>query len=130
MFIFTAFLVPTSCKKGGCNVIQHIPVLEQVSMVQYPLLHTPGGYAVIDRGGVAGLIVVNTGQGFVAYDRCSTVAPEKRCAVEVEEGGIVAKDPCSGARYLLVNGSPAELAECPLKPYYARRNGETVIVSN
>lgn len=130
MVIFTAFLVPVSCKKGGCNVVQNIPVMEQISMVQYAQLHTPGGYAVTDRGGVAGLIVVNTGQGFIAYDRSSTVDPEKRCAVEVEEGGIVAKDPCSGARYLLVNGSPAELAECPLKPYHARRSGETIIVSN
>ncbi|MFC3198419.1 hypothetical protein ACFOET_12415 [Parapedobacter deserti] len=99
-------------------------------MVQHSQLYTPGGYAITGRGGVAGLIVVNTGSGYIAYDRCSTVNPEKRCAVEVEEGGIVAKDPCSGARYLLVNGSPAEIAECPLKPYHARRDGETIIVSN
>lgn len=123
-------LLPAACKKGGCNVVQDISVMEQVSMVQYSQLYTPGGYALTERGGVAGLIVVNTGQGFVAYDRCSTVNPERNCAVEVEDGGIVAKDPCSGARYLLVNGSPAEIAECPLKPYHAQRNGETVIVSN
>ena len=122
---------PVACKKGGCNVVQDVPVIEQISMVQYPQLHTPGGMpAVTDRGGVAGLIVVNTGDGYIAYDRCSTVNPEKRFAVEVEEGGIVAKDPCSGARYLLVNGSPADMAECPLKPYRAHRNGETIIVSN
>ncbi|WP_257666954.1 hypothetical protein [Parapedobacter tibetensis] len=123
-------LLHGACKKGGCNVVQDVPVMEQVSMVQYSQLYTPGGYAVTERGGVAGLIVVNTGQGYIAYDRCSTVVPEKRCAVEVEDGGIVAKDPCSGARYLLVNGSPAEIAECPLKPYRAHRNGETIIVSN
>lgn len=99
-------------------------------MVQYSQLHLPNGVAVTDRGGVAGLIIVNTGSGYVAYDRASTVSPEKRCAVEVDGSGMVAKDPCSGARYLLINGSPAEIAECPLKPYRARRNGETIIVTN
>ena len=128
--LLLVMLLPSACKKGGCNVVQDIPVLEQVSMVQYSQLHTPGGYAVTERGGIAGLLVVNTRQGFIAYDRCSTVSPEKRCAVEVEEGGIVAKDPCSGARYLLVNGSPAAIAECPLKPYRAQRNGEVLIISN
>ncbi|SEL73360.1 hypothetical protein [Parapedobacter koreensis] len=128
---FIAVIVlPGACKKGGCNVVQDVSVMEQISMVQYSQLYTPGGYAVTQRGGVAGLIIVNTGQGYVAYDRCSTVDAGRRCAVEVEEGGLVAKDPCSGARYVLVNGSPAELAECPLKPYRAQRSGETIIVSN
>ncbi|GGC23019.1 hypothetical protein GCM10011386_13630 [Parapedobacter defluvii] len=127
---FFLLLLPLACKKGGCNVIESIPVLEQVSMVQYSQLYIPNGVAVTERGGVAGLIIVNTGNGYIAFDRCSTVNPEKRCAVVVEESGVVAKDPCSGARYLLVNGSPAELAECPLKRYRARRSGETIIVSN
>ena len=127
---FVLLVLPMACKKGGCNVIKNMPVTEQVSMVQYSQLYVPNGVAVTDRGGVAGLIVVNTGNGYVAFDRCSTVNPEKRCAVVVEENGVVARDPCSGARYLLVNGSPAELAECPLKPYHASRNGETIIVSN
>lgn len=128
--VFLFLLLPMACKKGGCNVIENAPVMEQVSMVQYSQLYVPNGVAVTDRGGVAGLIIVNTGKGYVAYDRCSTVNPEKRCAVVVEENGVVARDPCSGARYLLVNGSPAEIAECPLKPYWAKREGETIIVSN
>src|SRR5690554_3954280 len=103
---FSLLLLPVACKKGGCNVIENVPVMEQVSMVQYSQLYVPNGVAVTDRGGAAGLIIVNTGDGYIAYDRCSTVNPEKRCAVVVEENGVVAKDPCSGARYVLVNGSP------------------------
>ena len=132
LYIGLLFLLvlPMACKKGGCNVIDNVPFTEQVSMVQYSQLYLPGGVAQTNRGGVAGLIVVNTGNGYIAFDRASTVDPAKRCAVEVEESGLVAKDPCSGARYLLVNGSPAEIAECPLKPYNAVRRGETIIVTH
>ena len=124
------FLLPAACKRGGCNVVQDIIVNRSFFLGEYPELRVQGGYAISDNGGVAGLIVLNTGNGYVAYDRCSTVNPHLGCAVEVEESGLVAKDPCSGARYLLINGSPAEIAECPLKPYHARRNGETILVSN
>ncbi len=130
-FVFSAvLLLPTACKKGGCNVVRDILVNRSFFLGEYPELRVQGGIVVSDDGGVAGLIVLNTGNGYVAYDRCSTVNPHLGCAVEVEDGGIVARDPCSGARYLLINGSPAEIAECPLKPYRAHRNGETIFVSN
>src|SRR5690606_11091844 len=128
-FLLLMFL-PLACKKGGCNVIEQVPVMEQVSMVQYSALYLPNGVAEINRGGVAGLIIVNTGRGYVACDRCITVNPEERCAVVVGDYGVVARDPCLGARYVVVTGSPAEIAECPLKPYQARREGETIIVTN
>ncbi len=132
MVCFLAFLLPTGCKKGGCNVIQDVAVNRSFLFGEYPQLRVQGGYAVVDNGGVAGLIVLNTGNGYVAYDRCSTVEPHRGCAVEVEGSGLVAKDPCSGARYLLINGSPAEIAECPLKPYRAslQSGGNAVVVSN
>lgn len=131
LLMFMAF---SGCRKGGCNVIDEVFVNTVVLFGNHPELRVQGGYAELSaaQGGVAGIIVINTGNGYVAYDRCSTVDPLKRCAVEVQDGGLVAVDPCSGAKWILTNGSPAEIAECPLKPYRAnlQPGGNAVLVSN
>ena len=122
--LLLVMLLPSACKKGGCNVIPYIPVNRiPFSVAQYPKLAGANGSITLD-GGVAGVIVYNTGNGFVAYDRCSTVDPERRCAVEVSsDNPLVAVDPCSKAEFILLNGSPSKLAECPLKPYYVESVG-------
>lgn len=110
----------SGCKKGGCNVIpdgsyQRIPF----STTQYPNLVGDFGYEYLD-GGYRGIIVINSPfEGFVAYDRCSTVNPAEGCAVEVDpKNQLQLIDPCSGATFSITNGSPTNsLARCPLKPY-------------
>lgn len=133
--LFSALLLAIAgCRKGGCNVIDEIIVNETFLFGEFPQLTVHGGYAVVDatRGGIAGIIVINVNDRYVAYDRASTVNPTRRCAVEVQEGGFIAIDPCSQAKWILTNGSPAEIAECPLKPYRVRlqSGGNAVIVSN
>src|SRR5690554_5448438 len=131
--LFIACLSFYGCKKGGCNVVDYIPFQETVSLVEFNelrLLMQPVALGP-EHGGVAGLIVMQVSEGeYVAFDRCSTVNPEKRCAVELEGEGPVAVDPCSGAKFILTNGSPSAIAECPLRPYYVRRNGDILTVSN
>lgn len=124
-----ALAITAACSKSSCNVVPDVFVMERISLVQYPQLRLPQQPVAINQGGVAGLIVMNVGNDqYVAFDRCSTVDPHKQCAVEVN--GLVAKDPCSGATFILTNGSPSNIAECPLKPYRAFRNGETVEIRN
>lgn len=128
-----AVLLNSGCRKGGCNVIAYRPFNTTVSLVEFNELTLPMQPIVVgvERGGIAGLIVMQISNGqYVAYDRCSTVNPENRCAVEIEDGGIVAVDPCSGAKYILTNGSPAEIAECPLRPYHVRLQGSILLISN
>ncbi len=126
-------LLPMACKKGGCNVIGYRQFNAIISLVEFNELRLLMQPVVLgaERGGVAGLIVMQVNDGhYVAFDRCSTVNPEKRCAVELEGEGPVAVDPCSGAKFILTNGSPSAIAECPLRPYYARRDQDILIVSN
>lgn len=118
-----------ACSVGACNVVPDIQVTERISLIQYPQLRLAQQSVTMDYGGVAGLIVVSLGNNqYIAYDRCSTVEPQKRCAVEVD--GLVATDPCSGATFILTNGSPSHLAECPLKPYRATLSGESILITN
>lgn len=127
LFSIGAFF--NACSAGACNVVADVQVTERISLTQYPQLRLAQQSVAIDYGGVAGLIVVSLGNNqYIAYDRCSTVDPHQRCAVEVD--GLVATDPCSGATYILTNGSPSHLAECPLKPYRATLSGETILISN
>ncbi|MEC3878282.1 hypothetical protein [Parapedobacter sp. 10938] len=131
--LFVACLSFHGCKKGGCNVVDYIPFQQTISLVAFNELHLLMQPVALgpEYGGVAGLIVMQVSEGeYVAFDRCSTVNPEKRCAVELEGEGPVAVDPCSGAKFILTNGSPSAIAECPLRPYYVRRNGEILTVSN
>lgn len=122
-------MILSACSKSSCNVVPDVLVMERVSLVQYPQLRLAQQAVAIDRGGAAGLIIVSLGgDQYIAFDRLSTVDPQKKCAVGVD--GLVATDPCSGATYILTNGSPSHLAECPLKPYRAFRNGETIEIRN
>jgi len=131
--LLIACLSFSGCKKGGCNVVDYRPFQTTVSLVEFNELRLLMQPVALDvkRGGVAGLIIMQISDGqYVAFDRCSTVNPEKRCAVELKGESPVAVDPCSGATYILTNGSPSAIAECPLRPYYATRNGDFLIVSS
>ena len=131
LFILVALVVPVSCKKGGCNVIQYVNFSTTVSLVEYNALLLPRQPVIVPQGGVSGLVVMQLSDNqYVAYDRTSTVEPERGCAVELADGGPLAIDPCSGAKYILINGSPAEIAECPLRPYRVYRRGEVLFISN
>lgn len=99
----------------------------------YSGLSVPNGFVEVPGYGVAGLIIYRTPfSGLVAYDRCSTVNPEKECAVHVDATGLTATDPCSGAIFLLLDGSAQkEPAKKPLKTYYVTENSNGQIsVSN
>lgn len=123
------------CLFLGCQKdyygIPEVVVNQVFSVNEYHQLEVAGGYALSDVGGVAGIIVYNTGSGYVAFDRCSTVNPEKRCAVIVDETGIILSDPCSEAKFDIRNGMPSKApAKRPLKPYQVRREGNIIRVIN
>src|SRR5690606_40683249 len=70
---------------GIPNVFIDIPSISLLDS-RYSQLIAPNN-SVFLEGGVAGIVVYNTGNGYVAFDRCSTVDPEKRNAVEIDETG-------------------------------------------
>jgi hypothetical protein len=121
-----------SCAKEGCNVIPSVSVHHGFSQGSNPKLFVSGGSDIIDGIGVSGTIVHNLGNDrFIAYDRCSTVNPEKRNRVELDsDNSFVIRDPASGAKWLLLDGSPMEIAACPLKPYAVRKAGNLYYIQN
>lgn len=88
---------------------------------------------LVDNQGVKGLMIVAVGGGYRTFDRASSVNPQNGgCAVAPDSSGITATDPCTGAKFLLLDGTPAKApAIRNLKSYTTSlRGGLTINVSN
>ena len=88
---------------------------------------------LVDNQGVKGLMIVAVGSGYIAFDRASSVNPQNGgCAVVPDSTGITATDPCTGAKFLLLDGTPQKApAVRNLKSYSTSlRGGQTINVSN
>lgn len=134
-----AWVLLISISLAGCgksaNQVPNVAVNFQTLLTDPRLtpLSSAGHGVTISGYGVAGIIIYKTvaGNNYVAYDRCSTVNPENNCAVTLDAGAFTATDPCSGAKFLLEDGSPAKApATLSLKAYNVAVSGNTIRVTN
>ena len=131
LFILLPFLV--SCNKDKEGRIPDIPVNFRASLndPRISTINSAGGVAVINGYGVSGLIIYNTGFRLVAFDRCSSVNPEQRCAVNIDNPSLTATDPCSGAKFSLTDGTSVKApAKRPLKEYQVSKTNFEITVTN
>ena len=99
-----------SCGKGE-SPVPSVPVNYSGEIYSPPLnkLSNGGPPVFINGYGVAGIIIYKTFQGnYVAYDRCSSYQPEKKCAVNLDDSGVTLVDPCSGSKFSLEDGTPVK----------------------
>ncbi len=127
-------LLFTSCGKEQSYVPDY-PVNFSAPLTDPRLLplSSPTGVVTFDNYGVAGIIIYRSAaNGYLAYDRCSTVNPEQKNAVVVDGSpSFTATDPISGAKFLLEDGSPAKApAKTSLKKYSVTIAGNTLYVRN
>lgn len=116
-----------SCDRDTCYQFNAGAFTTNINRGEHLSVYASGGWAYA-QGGACGLIVYNGGARLVAYDRCSTVSMSDGNAVNVD--GMIVFDPISGAKWLLHDGSPTEIAECHLKRYRVSRSGDLYYVSN
>jgi nitrite reductase/ring-hydroxylating ferredoxin subunit len=118
LFILISIL---SCSKDNIDRIPDVYVSYKITLQEFNIKSTNGLLIVNNQAnaGVAGLIIYKRADGtFVAYDRCSSVNPQKRCAVVPDDPNLTATDPCSGAKFSLFDGSPVKApAQRSLKQY-------------
>jgi nitrite reductase/ring-hydroxylating ferredoxin subunit len=120
------------CAKTG-EVVPNVGVYFQATLSDPKLiaLKSIGGAVTIDGHGVAGLIIYHSPYGYVAYDRCSSYEPSKRCAVKLDDPTLTATDPCSGSKFSLMDGTPVKApATRALKAYAVNTNTFEIFVSN
>ena len=108
----------SSCAKDEGGRIQDVPVDFRVTLQEFQI-RSKNNILLVDNKGVAGLIIYKKSDGrFTAFDRCSSVNPEKRCAVIPDDPSLTATDPCSGAKFSLFDGLPVKApGKRPLKQY-------------
>ncbi len=132
LFIISNIIL-LSCTKES-NYIPDVPVNFNVPIndPRVSRLQSPGGAVVISGHGVSGLILYRRSDGeIVAYDRCSSVNPQSKCAVNLDDPTITATDPCSNAIFLLNDGSPAKApATRPLRKYLVTVTSSQISVIN
>ncbi|MBW4891245.1 hypothetical protein KXQ82_16075 [Mucilaginibacter sp. HMF5004] len=123
-----------SCGKTDNSFVPDIPVNFQSPLTDPRLsnLTVAGGAVVINGYGVSGIIIYHSPNGnYLAYDRCSSYQPEKRCAVNLDNPTFTVTDPCSGAKFSLSDGSPVKApATKSLKMYTVSVNFNEIFVSN
>jgi len=120
-----------SCGKG--NPVPNVSVNFQADInPKYSSLNNVGGYAYVNGYGVAGLVLYHSQtRGIVAYDRCSSYMPEKKCVVSVDDTGLQVVDPCSGSKFSLEDGTPVKApATQALKSYQVITTQFTIQVVN
>jgi nitrite reductase/ring-hydroxylating ferredoxin subunit len=122
--MFVLLLLFAGCGKDDGSYIPNVLVNYHITAADFSIT-AKNGVMSIDNIGVAGIMIVKlTPNHYVAFDRCSSVNPEQRCKVIVDESGITATDPCSGAKFLLTDGSPQKApAVRALKAYQVSVTG-------
>lgn len=131
--ILAIFLLFAACGKQE-NFVPDFPVNFSAPLTDPTIsrLSTAGGAVSFNNYGVAGIIIYRRADNqYVAYDRCSTVNPEQKNAVVLDDPALTATDPVSGAKYSLYDGSPVKApAKTALKRYNAYVAGNTLYVRN
>lgn len=130
-FAFIAAMLISGCAKER-EMIPNLFVEYNVTVQEFNI-KAVNSVLLVANHGVKGLMIVKQFDGrYQAFDRSSTVNPKEGCAVSPDDTGITATDPCTGAKYLLTDGSPQKApAVRSLKPYTTRViGGQTINVSN
>lgn len=136
LFILPLFLLFMGCASddGVVNCVPTYTVSKSINMV-YPLymgLANPGGWAYVEGvgAGTRGLIVVNIGNGYKAYDRNAPhICPGTETTLEVVSGiKIVCK--ADSSEWILMTGEPIKVANRAPKTYRVLVSGTTLTVVN
>jgi nitrite reductase/ring-hydroxylating ferredoxin subunit len=129
-----SILLLLSCgKDDGTNIPDvYVNYTVPINDPSISALNGPGGAVVISGHGVAGIIIYRRSDNvYVAYDRCSSVNPQSKCAVTLDNPSLTVTDPCSGAKFSLFDGTPVKApATKSLKSYQVTANSLYLMVMN
>ena len=131
--------VHASCSKKNtidpnCNFLANINVMVSLNLnlSQYNQLTFPNNPVYIPNEGNGGIIVNNTGAGYVAFDAADPNHIYNDCSI-LSINGLEAVCGCEDANtYSLLTGLVLENStlRCTLKPYFVESSGNTLYITN
>ena len=130
-------IVCMGCSKDNnsnpnCNFLVNLNVSTSLNLnlSQYNQLTFPNNPVYVPNEGNGGLIVNNTGTGFVAFDAADPNHVFSNCSV-LSINGLEGICGCNDAnKYSLFTGQPLENTElrCGLTTYFVESNGNTLYI--
>jgi nitrite reductase/ring-hydroxylating ferredoxin subunit len=136
--IFCALLLSCSGNDNvneNCNFLLNIGVnaIVNLNLPQFSQLLIPANSAYVPNAGNGGVIVTNTGTGFVAWDAADPNHAQSNCSFLNIVGGIQGVCNCAEENtYSLITGQPLGNAnlQCGLKFYQVQQSGSDLLISN
>ncbi|GIZ16096.1 Rieske (2Fe-2S) protein [Capnocytophaga catalasegens] len=127
-----------ACKKDTIRRNPYLPearfsITINTNLALYNKLKTPLTPVVVPTEGVGlrGVIIINTGSGFLAWERACPHVPITDCSTLKSDGGIIVTCPCDNVTYNLVNGNPTSgSSNYQLLNYNVSVNGNILTISN
>ena len=139
-FLFALILIaPFSCSKSNINdsncrflLNVGVNVIVNMSLPQYSQLQFVSNSVYVPNAGNGGIIVTNSGTGFLAWDASDPNLTPSSCS-RLEINGLEATSNCTTPNtYSLITGQPLNDSSlrCGLKAYRVEQNGNDLIVTN
>lgn len=133
----TLFLLIIGCVKdvndSRCNFLLNLDIYYEVNLnlPQYNDLNFISNSVYIPNVGNGGLIVVNSGTGFLAWDAADPNQTNLPCSI-LSINGLEATSGCAEQNtYSLITGQSIGIAlTCSLKPYRVETNGSILIITS
>ena len=135
-FIIILILL-NSCTKNindsNCNNLLNLDVFYEVNLnlPQYSQLNFISNSVYIPNVGNGGIIVTNSGSGFLAWDAADPNHVNVPCAV-LSISGLEATSSCAQQNtYSLITGQSLGVAlPCTLKPYRLEQSGNILLITS
>ena len=135
-FIIILILL-NSCTKNindsNCNNLLNLDVFYEVNLnlPQYSQLNFISNSVYIPNVGNGGIIVTNSGSGFLAWDAADPNHVNVPCAV-LSISGLEATSSCAQQNtYSLITGQSLGVAlPCTLKPYRIEQSGNILLITS
>jgi len=131
-------LILVSCSKNddnnnNCNFLQNVGVNRSLNLnfVEYNDLNFISSPVYVPMEGNGGLIVTNTGTGYVAFDAADPNHALNTCSI-ISISGLEGICGCEDAnKYSLFTGQPLENPDlrCGLKAYRAQLSGNNLVIN-
>ena len=132
LVLFTAFSCSSDDGTVSCVPITTVSKSINLNLPLYVNLNNPGGWVYLDgvNTGSRGLIVVNTGVGYKAYDRNAPhICPTAKSTIYVVDN---IKMFCEedGSEWILTTGQPTKIANRAPRTYQVIRSGDQLFITN
>ncbi|MBS7332865.1 MAG: hypothetical protein KIG88_04630 [Weeksellaceae bacterium] len=132
--LFVSFTFSCNTDDGAVSCVPMTTVSRTINLnlPLYVNLNNPGGWIYLEgvNTGTRGLIVVNTGVGFKAYDRNAPhICPTAKTTIQVIDD---IKMYCEedGSEWILTTGQPTKVANRAPRTYEAVRSGDQLFITN